>query len=88
MSRRDKKKSKSVYAENVADSYDESSRVITAHEAHRDVVYELPSYFKQVKECFMIQMKRYTKQKVMWIAIILLILMPVLFYVFTQPLKA
>ena len=83
MSRKDKKKkSKSVYAENVTDSYDEPSRVITAHEAHRDVVYELPSFPRQIKECFMIQMKRYTKQKVMWIAIVLLILMPVLFYVF------
>ena len=83
MSRKDKKKkSKSVYAENVTDSYDESSRVITDHEAHRDVVYELPSYPRQIKECFMIQMKRYTKQKVMWIAIILLALMPVLFFVF------
>ena len=83
MSRKDKKKrSKSVYSENVTDSYDESSRVITAHEAHRDVSYNLPSYPRQVRECFMIQMKRYTKQKVMWFAIILLALIPILFFVF------
>ena len=80
--RRAKKKGKNVYSENVKDSYDESSRVISDHEAHRDVVYELPSYPKQVKECFMIQMKRYTKQKVMWFAIILLALIPILFFVF------
>lgn len=83
MSRKDKKKSKSVYSESVTDSYDETSRTITDHEAHRDVVYELPSYPKQVKECFMIQMKRYTKQKVMWFAIILLALIPVVFLIFT-----
>ena len=79
---RSKKKAKKAQTENVVDNYDESSRVITDHEAHRDVVYELPSYPKQIKECFMIQMKRYTKQKVMWISIILLALIPVIFYTF------
>ena len=82
MRRSKEKKGKKAQTENVVDNYDESSRIITAHEAHRDVVYELPSYPKQVKECFMIQMKRYTKQKVMWISIILLALIPVLFYTF------
>ena len=82
MSRRKDKKKKGVYSENITDSYDESARVITDHEAHRNVVYELPSYPKQIKECFMIQMKRYTKQKVMWIAIILLVAIPVIFLVF------
>jgi len=81
MSRKEKK-AKKVKTENIVDNYDESSRVITDSEAHRDVVYELPSYPRQIKECFMIQMKRYTKQKVMWFAIILLLMIPVIFYVF------
>ena len=82
MSRKDKKSKKT--AEVIKDSYDESSRIVTDEEAHRDVVYELPSYFRQVGECFMIQMKRYTKQKVMWFAIILLALMPILFFLFEK----
>lgn len=76
-----KKKAKK-YSESVTDSYDESARIITDEEAHRDVVYELPSAIKQIKECFMIQMKRYTRQKAMWFGAVLLILIPVLFYLF------
>ena len=78
------KKAAKRAANMVDDSYDESFREITDHEAHRDVVYELPSYMSQVKECFMIQMKRYTKQKVMWFAVILLALIPLLFFLFEK----
>ena len=81
---RAEKKAAKKYATNVDDSYDESVREITDQEAHRDVVYELPSYFRQVKECFMIQMKRYTKQKVMWFAVVLLALIPLLFMLFEK----
>ena len=81
---RAEKKAAKKSASTVDDSYDEYIREITDQEAHRDVVYELPSYVSQVKECFMIQMKRYTKQKVMWFAIILLALIPVLFILFEK----
>ena len=81
---RAEKKAAKQSANTVDDSYDEYVREITDQEAHRDVVYELPSYVSQVKECFMIQMKRYTKQKVMWFAIILLALIPVFFFLFEK----
>ena len=70
------------YSTSTTDSYDESARVITDEEAHRNVSYELPSKLRQIKECFMIQMKRYTRQKTMWFAAILLILIPALFMLF------
>ncbi len=72
------------YTESISDSYDEYAREITDKEAHRDVVYELPTKFRQIRECFMIQMKRYTRQKVIWIALILLLLIPILFFVFEK----
>ena len=86
MSRESKaqKKMAKKYTESVADSYDESARTITDAEAHRDVVYELPSKFRQIMECFMIQMKRYTRQKVVWIALVLLLLIPILFFLFEK----
>lgn len=65
----------------VDDSYDEYIRDITDQEAHRDVVYELPSYIMQVKECLMVQMKRYTKQKVIWIAAVFVLLIPIIFLI-------
>lgn len=70
------------YSESVDDSYDESSRTASDEEAHRNVVYRLPSKFTQIKECFMIQMKRYTRQKAMWFAVVLLILIPLVFLLF------
>ena len=72
------------YSTSTTDSYDESSRTITDEEAHRNVSYELPSKLRQIKECFMIQMKRYTRQKTMWFAAILLILIPLLFLLFEK----
>ncbi|MBP5394431.1 MAG: hypothetical protein J6Y18_00775, partial [Candidatus Methanomethylophilaceae archaeon] len=86
MSRESKaqRKMSKKYTESVTDSYDESAREITDKEAHRDVVYELPTKFRQIKECFMIQMKRYTRQKVIWMALILLLLIPILFFVFEK----
>ncbi len=87
MSRREAKARKKMakkYSESVDDSYDESTHSISDEEAHRDVVYELPSKVMQIKECFMIQMKRYTKQKVIWFSAVLLILIPILFVVFEK----
>ena len=43
----------------ISDQYDESSRVLTDAEAHRDVSYELPSFLSQMLQCFKVQMKRY-----------------------------
>ena len=77
-----KKKMAKKYSESVADSYDETSREISDHEAHRDVVYKLPSKMRQIMECFMIQMKRYTRQKVIWVSVVLLLLIPTLFFLF------
>ena len=64
----------------ISDQYDESSRVLTDEEAHRNVSYELPSFFSQVLECFKVQMKRYTRQRVMWMCIIFLALIPVIYF--------
>ncbi len=64
-------------AATINDQYDESSRLLTDEEAHRNVSYELPSFTSQMMECFKVQMKRYTRQKVMWLCIILLALIPV-----------
>ncbi len=85
MSRKEAKAQKKMakkYSTSTTDSYDESVRVISDAEAHRDAVYELPSKLTQIKECFMIQMKRYTRQKIMWVAAVLLLLIPILFFVF------
>ena len=70
------------YSTSTTDSYDESSRTITDEEAHRNVSYELPSKLRQIRECFFIQMKRYTRQKAMWFAVVLLVLIPILFLLF------
>ena len=75
MSRKDKKKKQQVAT--IADQYDESSRVLTDEEAHRDVKYELPSFFTQMIQCFIVQMKRYARQKMIWICLICLLLIPV-----------
>ncbi|MBQ3735485.1 MAG: ABC transporter permease subunit [Candidatus Methanomethylophilaceae archaeon] len=85
MSKREAKAQRKMakkYSTSTTDSYDESSRTITDEEAHRNVSYELPSKLRQIKECFMIQMKRYTRQKIMWFAAVLLILIPVIFFTF------
>jgi len=62
----------------ISDQYDESSRQLTDQEAHRDVSYELPSFATQVMQCFKVQMKRYTRQKIMWVCIFMLALIPVI----------
>ena len=45
-------------ATTINDQYDESSRVLSDEEAHRNVSYELPSFGTQVRQCFKVQMKR------------------------------
>ena len=75
-------------ATTINDQYDESSRVLSDEEAHRNVSYELPSFGTQVRQCFKVQMKRYTRQKVMWVCIILLALIPIATFAikaFTKP---
>ena len=75
-------------ATTINDQYDESSRVLTDQEAHRDVSYELPSFASQVRQCFKVQMKRYTRQRIMWVCIILLALIPIVtlaIRAFTKP---
>ena len=66
-------------AATISDQYDESSRVLTDAEAHRDVLYDLPSPMAQIMECFKVQMKRYTRQRVMWFCIVILALIPVIY---------
>lgn len=65
----------------IQDAYDEGGRTISIDEAHRDVVYNVPSVYRQVATCFMIQMKRYTKHKLIWFLLILIIAIPVGTYV-------
>ncbi len=73
------KKAAKKSAVTINDQYDESSRQLTDEEAHRNVSYELPSFGTQVRQCFKVQMKRYTRQRIMWVCVILLALMPVIY---------
>ena len=74
-------------ATTINDQYDESSRVLTDEEAHRNVSYELPSFGSQVRQCFKVQMKRYTRQRIMWVCIILLALIPIVTFAIRAFLK-
>ena len=72
----------------INDQYDESSRVLTDEEAHRNVSYELPSFASQTYQCFIVQMKRYTRQRIMWMCIVLLALIVIIYVAiksFTDP---
>ena len=77
-SKRSKKRGR--FTETIKDDYDESDRTISDSEAHRDVVYELPSTAKQIWICYMTQMKRFTKERTIWTLLILLALIPVAYF--------
>ncbi len=64
------------------DAYDESERTLDISEAHRDVVYTLPNQLKQLGIIYMTQMKRFLKQKSVFFLLFLLIMMPVVFFIF------
>ncbi len=76
----DKKAKKEAETEKIVDAYDESERTLHVEDAHRDVVYSLPPVTKQLAAVYMTQMKKFTKQKVMWLLLVLLILMPIAFF--------
>ncbi len=70
-------KKEKVEKETINDQYDESSRILTDEEAHRNVSYELPSFVSQTMQCFIVQMKRYMRQKIMVVSLVLLALIPI-----------
>ena len=70
------KKKEKQYGERIDDAYDESGERMSHEEAHRDSVYTLPPVLSQVGQCYMIQMKRFTKQRTVWLMLILLALIP------------
>lgn len=70
---------KSGFTETIKDDYDESDRTLSDADAHRDEVYELPSTLAQVGICYMTQMKRFTKERTVWMLLILLALIPLLY---------
>lgn len=74
-----KKAKRSKFTETIEDDYDESDRTLADSEAHRDVIYTPPSAIKQIWICYMTQMKRLTKEKSIWLLVILLALMPVIY---------
>lgn len=76
----DKKVKKEAETEQIVDAYDESERTLHVEDAHRDVVYSLPPVTKQLAAVYMTQMKKFTKQKIMWLLLVLLILMPIAFF--------
>ena len=71
-------------APTITDAYDESDRTLSDSEAHRDVSYELPPTIKQIWICYMTQMKRFTKERTVWTMLILLLLIPVFYFVSTK----
>lgn len=71
---------KSGITEIIRDDYDESDRTLSHEDAHRDAVYELPSTFRQILVCYMTQMKRFTKERTIWGLLILLALIPLIYY--------
>lgn len=60
--------------------YDESERTLDIGNAHRDKVYELPSVSSQIVQTFMIQMKLFSKARTVWTVLILLVMIPVVFF--------
>lgn len=72
-------KAEAKLGERIEDAYDDSDRTLSHNEACRDSVYALPTSFAHIRICFMTQMKRFTKQRTVWLMAILLIAMPVLF---------
>ena len=73
------KKKKGKFTETIEDDYDESDRTLLDSDAHRDVVYELPSTAKQIWICYMTQMKRFTKERTIWALLILLAFIPLVY---------
>lgn len=59
-----------------ADSYGDRSGMSDA-DAHRDSVYENPGMLRQVGAVYMTQMKRFTKEKTLWLLLALLVALPV-----------
>ena len=74
-----KKAKRTGFTETIKDDYDDSDRTLADSDAHRDVVYTPPSTIRQIGICYMTQMKRLTKEKSIWLLVILLGLMPVIY---------
>lgn len=83
LSRKERKARKKA-EESIEDAYDEDERTLHGDDAHRDVVYDVPSSFKQIRICYMTQMKRFTKERTIWTLLILLILIPVIYYALSK----
>ncbi|MGN1045286.1 MAG: ABC transporter permease [Candidatus Methanomethylophilaceae archaeon] len=79
LSRKERKARKKA-EESIEDAYDEDERTLHGDDAHRDVTYDIASSFKQMRVCYMTQMKRFTKERTIWTLLILLILIPVIYY--------
>ena len=75
-----KKTKKEENEEQIVDAYDESERTLNAADAHRDVVYNLPPVHKQLFIVYMTQMKKFTKQRIMWLLLVLLAIIPIAFF--------
>ncbi|AGI48033.1 hypothetical protein TALC_01041 [Thermoplasmatales archaeon BRNA1] len=82
MSRKQKKVKEQ--AVEVQDAYDDSERTLSVEDAHRDVVYSLPSQFRQMWVVYMTQMKRFTRQRAMWVMLVFLLLIPVVYFSLTS----
>ncbi len=73
-------KAEARLGEKIEDAYDESERTLSHEEACRDSVYTTSGTLAQIWICYMTQMNRFTKQRTVWLMAILLILMPVIYY--------
>lgn len=73
MSRKDRKRGSD---EPEDEMYDESERTLSHDDAFRDSVYRLPGRIRHIKACYMTQMKNYTKQRSVWLMVILLVIIP------------
>lgn len=79
-----KKAKRTGFTETIEDDYDDSDRTLADSDAHRDMVYSPPSWVRQMIICYMTQMKRFTKERSIWLMLILLALIPILYLVATK----
>ena len=71
------KKSKGPVADVAAGDEYGNARSMSASDAHRDVVYEPPSMVSQMMTVFMVQMKRFFRDRAFWFLIVLILIVPI-----------
>ncbi len=63
----------------IEDAYDSNEGRLSANDAHRNSKYDLAPVPQQIITAYMTQMKRFTKERTIWVLLILLIMIPVIY---------